>query len=146
VSPDGSIFIPAPESYALLPKPARRAFGTVDLTRAYALIPATPGEPFYASDEFGQTTWRFTPDQEGRLGQPERFAEEGEAGTAVDAEGNVYVCAGNVFVYARTGRLLGVIAVPERPSALVFAGADRRTLLVAARSSLYGVRVKVPGR
>jgi hypothetical protein len=145
VSPDGSVFIPAPESYTLLPKPGRRG-GTIDLARAYALIPARPGEPFYAADEFGQTTWRFTPGADGTLGAPERFAEEGEAGTAVDAAGNVYVCAGQVFVYDRTGRPLGIIEVPERPSALAFGGADRRTLLIAARSSLYAVTLQVAGR
>lgn len=145
VSTDGSVFIPAPESYAQLSQPGRRG-GTVDLARAYALIPARAGAPFYASDEFGQTTWRLTPGADGTLGAPERFAEEGEAGTAVDAAGNVYVCAGQVFVYDPAGRPLGVITVPERPSALAFAGADRRTLLIAARSSLYSVRTQVPGR
>lgn len=146
VSPDGSAFIPSPESYSLLPKPGRGRGGTVDLARTYALIPSRPGEPFYASDEFGQTTWRFTLGSDGTLGAPERFAEEGEAGTAVDADGNVYVCAGQVFVYDRTGKQLGVIEVPERPSALAFGGADRRTLFIAARSSLYAIRTKVPGR
>lgn len=145
VSPDGSAFIPAPESYPLLSKPGRRGWGTIDLARTYALIPAPPGAPFYAADEFGQTTWRFVPGPDGTLGAPERFAEEGEAGTAVDADGNVYVCAGQVFVYDRAGKPLGVIAVPERPGALVFGGADRRTLFIAARSSLYSLRMKIPG-
>jgi sugar lactone lactonase YvrE len=67
------------------------------------------------------------------------FAEEGEAGTAVDADGNVYVCAGNVFVYDRTGKQTDLIEVPERPSALAFGGKDRKTLFIAARSSLYTV-------
>lgn len=142
VSPDGSVFIPAPENYTTMPANRGRARGTIDVARAYAFGPAKPGAPFYVSDEFGQTTWRFTPDPDGRLTEPVKFAEEGEAGTAVDADGNVYVCAGHIFVYARDGRPLGVIAVPERPSALAFGGADGRTLLIAARSSLYGVRTK----
>jgi SMP-30/Gluconolactonase/LRE-like region len=147
LSLDGSAFIPSPESFSLLPKPGRgRGFGTIDLVRAYALVPAKAGEAVYLSDEFGQTTWRFTPGVDGTLGTPEYFAGEGEAGTAVDSEGNVYVCAGKIFVYDRTGKSLGVIDVPERPSALAFGGADKRTLFIAARSSLYEIQAKVPGR
>ncbi len=147
VSPDGSIFIPAPEAFSLLPTPGGPwRFGTVDLARAYALAPAKPGEPFYVADEFGQKTWRFAVEPDGTLTQPELFAEEGEAGVAVDAAGNVYVCAGHVFVYDANGRQIDRIEIPERPSALAFGGAERRTLLIAARSSLYGVPAKAAGR
>ena len=145
VSADGSIFIPAPESYAALTKPGRRG-GTIDVARAYALKPARPGQPFYGADEFGQTTWRFAPGPDGTLGAPELFAEEGECDTAVDTAGNVYVCAGQIFVYDSTGKSLGTIAVPERPSALAFGGEDGRTLFIAARSSLYAVRTVAPER
>lgn len=146
-SQNGSAFIPAPGSYSLLPKPGSgRGFGTVDLARAYALVPARLGEPVYLSDEFGQTTWRFIPEADGTLGNPRYFAGEGEAGTAVDADGNVYVCAGQIFVYDRTGKSLGVIEVPERPSALAFGGADRKTLFIAARSSLYSIRTAARDR
>ena len=59
-SPDGSVFIPAPESYPRLTQPRGGwGAGTIDLTRTYALAPARVGEPFYVSDEFGQKTWRF---------------------------------------------------------------------------------------
>jgi sugar lactone lactonase YvrE len=140
VSADGSAFIPAPESYAALTKPGRRG-GTIDVARAYALKPARAGQAFFGADEFGQTTWRFTADAEGVLTEPELFAEEGEADTAIDAEGNVYVCAGQIFVYDPQGRALGTIEVPERPSSVVFGGGDGRTLFIAARTSLYAVRL-----
>jgi hypothetical protein len=146
VSPDGSGFIPAPESFAQLPKPGRgRGSGTIDLVRTYALIPARAGEAIYVADEFGQTTWRFTAQADGSLTAPQLFAQEGEAGTAVDADGRVYVCAGQVFVYDRDGHPLGTIDVPERPSALVFGGAGGRTLFIAARTSLYAIRMLAPG-
>jgi len=140
VSADGSAFIPAPESYAALTKPGRRG-GTIDVARAYALKPVRAGQTFFGADEFGQTTWRFTAAADGSLGAPQLFAEEGEADTAVDAAGNVYVCAGQVFVYDAQGKPLGTIAVPERPASLVVGGKDSRTLFIAARSSLYAVRV-----
>jgi hypothetical protein len=139
VSPDGSVYIPAPEVFTQIPASGGRWLGTIDIVRAYAFGPARPGEPFYVSDEFGQTTWRFIPDADSKLGAPRLLAEEGEAGTAVDADGNVYVCAGQVFVYDPNGKQLDVIEVPERPSAVAFASADRRTLLIAARGSLYAL-------
>lgn len=140
VSPDRTVFVPAPENYAKLPTAGHAwGFGTIDLVRTYALAPARVGEPFYVSDEFGQTTWRFQVGPDGTLTEPHRFAEEGEAGTAVDPKGNVYVCAGHVFVYDRTGKQIDVIEVPERPGAVVFGGEDGRTLFIAARSSLYRV-------
>ena len=105
LSADGSVFIPAPESFTALGSPRRgRGYGTVDLARTYALASAKPGRPFYVSDEFGQKTWSFAVQADGTLGEPRLFAQEGEAGNAVDSEGDVFVCAGQVFVYDSTGR------------------------------------------
>jgi sugar lactone lactonase YvrE len=145
VSPDGTTFIPSAEK----PHDAgtnRMFFSTVDLTRAYGLAPATVGRRFFVADEFGQKTWSFSVNPDGSLGDPKLFAEEGEAGNAVDAKGNVYVCAGNIFVYDPTGKQIDLIEVPERPTSLAFGGRDRQTLFIAARSSLYAVRTRLPGQ
>ena len=123
VSPDGSIFIPK----------------SPDLVRAFSLRPALVGQPFYLADEFGQKTWCFKVHADGRLSDPELFAEEGELGVAVDAAGNVYVAAGAIFVYDPSGKQIDRIEVPERPACLVFGGGDRRMLYVTARSGLYRV-------
>ena len=148
LSPDGTAFLPASGGFKTLGRPGHPWWqaGTVDLVRAYQFVRAEPGLPFYVADEFGQKTWRFAVRADGSLADPQLFAEEGEAGIAVDAQGNVYVAAGQVFVYDPSGRLIDRIDVPERPSALVFGGGDRRTLFIAARSSLYAVRLKIAGR
>ena len=65
---------------------------------------------------------------------------------AVDSRGNVYIAAGQVQVYNPAGKLIDTIEVPERPLQLVFGGADHRTLFVPARTSLYSVRTRYPGR
>ena len=59
-----------------------------------------------------------------------------------DAHGNVYIAAGQIYVHAPSGELLGTIEVPERPLQLVFGGADHKTLFIAARTSLYAVRTR----
>jgi sugar lactone lactonase YvrE len=66
----------------------------------------------------------------------------GGEGLAVDANGNVYLAAGQIFVYSPEGKELGVIEVPERPTSLAFGGSDGKTLFITARTSLYSVRIR----
>ena len=142
VARDGTLFIPSPASFPKLTQPRGGwGAGTIDLARTYALAPARAGEWFYVADEFGQTTWRFRVQPDATLADPRRFAEEGEAGVTVDPQGNVYVCAGQVFVYDPSGKQIDLIEVPERPSAVALGGRNGRTLFIAARSSLYSVDI-----
>ncbi len=64
----------------------------------------------------------------------------------VDDEGDVYIAAGQVFVYSSSGDLIDTIEIPERPSQLLFGGTDGSTLFVLARSSLYAVQTIHRGR
>ena len=144
ISPDGATFIPATSDFK--PDDTKRRFSTIDLIRAYGLAAASTNRPFYVADEFGQKTWAFTVNPDGSLSNPKLLAEEGEVGVTADAEGNVYVAAGNIFVYDPSGKQIDLIEVPERPSGLVFGGKDRQTLFIAARSSLYAVRTKSKGQ
>jgi hypothetical protein len=43
-------------------------------------------------------------------------------------------------------QLIDTIEVPERPLQIAFGGADGRTLFIPARTSLYSVRLRHPGR
>jgi gluconolactonase len=49
-------------------------------------------------------------------------------------------------VFAPDGKRLGVIRTPEVPANCAFGGPDLRTLFLTARTSVYALRVKVPGR
>jgi sugar lactone lactonase YvrE len=91
-------------------------------------------------------TWSFLVNPDGSLSDPKKFCEEGEGSVTVDERGNVFVCAGNVFVYDNSGKRIGLIEVPDRPTSLAFGGGDRKTLFIAARSSLYAVRTKFKGQ
>ena len=83
---------------------------------------------------------------DGNLTDFKPFVQQGGEGVAVDAQGNVYLAAGHVYVYDPSGRLIETIETPERPTQLVFGGKDGRTLFIPARTSLYAVRTRVPGR
>ena len=59
-----------------------------------------------------------------------------------DSKGNVLVAAGQIYVYTPARKLIETIEVPERPLQLVLGGADRKTLFIPARTSLYAVRLR----
>ena len=98
------------------------------------------------SDEEEQKTYKSSPDQNGTLTGLKLFVNVGGESVTGDAEGNVYIAAGQIYVFNPSGKLVDTIEVPERPSQLLFGGADRKTLFIAARSSLYAVRLRFSGR
>jgi len=58
------------------------------------------------------------------------------------ARGNVYLAAGQILVFDPAGKQIDIIAVPQRPTCLIFGGPDRQTLFITARSSLYSVKTR----
>ena len=67
-------------------------------------------------------------------------------GMKVDSAGHLYVTSiGGIWVFDATGKALGVIAVPEQPANLAWGDGDWRTLYITARTSLYRLRLNVPG-
>ncbi len=68
-------------------------------------------------------------------------------GMKVDVEGRVYCTGpGGTWVFAPDGTRLGIIRTPEVPANLAFGGPDLKTLFFTARTSVYSMRVKVPGQ
>ncbi|WP_263418136.1 glycosyl hydrolase family 28-related protein [Terriglobus albidus] len=70
------------------------------------------------------------------------FAERGGTGIAQDAAGHVFIAAGQVYIYDATGKQIGVVEIPERPSSLAIGGADRKMLFIGARGGLYSLHLK----
>ena len=70
----------------------------------------------------------------------------GPDGMKVDREGRVYVAvAEGVWVYEPDGQLLGILAVPARPSNLAWYDPDGCALFLTAVDAVYRVRVRTPG-
>jgi gluconolactonase len=68
-------------------------------------------------------------------------------GMKVDVEGRVYCTGpGGTWVFAPDGKHLGTIRTPEFAANLAFGGPDLKTLLFTANTSIYTLRVKVPGQ
>jgi gluconolactonase len=67
-------------------------------------------------------------------------------GLKVDSIGRVYCTGpGGIWVFTPDGKRVGVIRWPEQAVNFAFGGPDLRTLLCCAHTSLYTLRVKVPG-
>ncbi len=67
-------------------------------------------------------------------------------GMKVDQQGNLYCTGpGGLWVIAPDGKWLGRLVLPELPANLAWGDADWKTLYITARTSLYRLRLAVPG-
>jgi len=74
----------------------------------------------------------------------------GGDGMVLDVEGNIYLTAGEgeaagVYIFNPEGKQLGFIHTPEIAGNCTFGGEDMRTLYIAASTSLYRIRLAIPG-
>lgn len=113
---------------------------------AYGFITALPGQRIYVVSGAENRTYAATVEPDGTLSGLQPFAERGGESVTVDAAGNVYIANGQVFVFDETGKPLGQIDVPERPTGLFFGGPERRTLFILTHHALYAVETRHPGR
>ena len=143
VSPDKSLFIPTNAPIVQ----GEPYFGTkwAPVLEAYGLVKGTEGKPFYATNEAEQRTYRGILNNDGSLSQIAPFVEQGGESLAQDAEGNVYLAAGQIFAYSPSAKLIGILDVPERPHDILFGDKDRKMLYLLSDHSLYAVRMKRAG-
>ena len=144
ISPDRTTFLPSDKNFVS----GELYYGSKlnSTLRAFGFGRAIAGQPFYVSDENGEKTYSGTVADDGTVSNLKLFVEQGGESVATDEKGNVYIAAGEVYVYDPSGKLIDTISVPERPSQLLFGGEGRHTLFVLARTSLYAVRIVNRGR
>jgi len=65
----------------------------------------------------------------------------------IDSAGNLYCCGpGGVHVFAADTRPLGVIRTPEVVANFTWGDDDLSSLFLTASTSLYRMKVRIPGR
>jgi gluconolactonase len=110
---------------------------------------------YVANTRWAQYIHAFELDASGRVLRRRIFAEMPSDddkngvpdGMKVDVEGRVYCTGpGGTWVFTPDGKRLGIIQTPEVPANLCFGGPDLRTLFFTARTSVYTLRVNVPGQ
>jgi gluconolactonase len=64
----------------------------------------------------------------------------------IDSAGNVYCTGpGGIHIFTPEAACLGVILVPERTANFAWGDDDFRSLYITASTSVYRIRVQVPG-
>ena len=83
----------------------------------------------------------------GRLFHDMALPEPGAPdGMKVDRKGNVYCTGpGGFWIFSPVGRCLAIIRPPELPANLAFGEADWKSLFLTARTSIFRIRLNVPG-
>ena len=136
IAPDGSI-----HQVALCEYPNGLAFSPDERTLYVANTRSTKYIHALEIDAAGRMTRRriFADMSEGdRPGIPD--------GLKVDSQGRVFCSGpGGVWVFTPEGRKIGVIEFPEQAVNFAFGGPDLKTLFCCAYTSVYTLRVKVPG-
>jgi len=130
------------------------------VTRVTDDIPATNGlafspdeKVFYANGSRDKYIRRYDVKQDGTLANSQMLIDmSGDPtpgitdGMKVDGKGNIYSTGpGGIWVIAPDGKHLGTIRTPETITNLAFGNADRKTLYITARPTIYKIRVNIPG-
>jgi gluconolactonase len=125
-----------------------------DLTRPNG-IAFSPGEKYlYVDSTEPKKIWmRYTVKPDGTLGEPKLLYDAtadtrpgAPDGMKVDVDGNIYSAGpGGVWIFSPAGKPLGTIVMPERVGNLTFGGPDRKTLYIAASTSIYRINVNIAG-
>jgi gluconolactonase len=72
--------------------------------------------------------------------------EDAIDGIKVDQSGNLYACGpGGIWVISALGEHLGTLRLPEAPHNLAWGDEDGRTLYITALTSVYRIRLQIPG-
>ncbi len=119
-------------------------------------IAFSPDEKFlYVDNSEPKKLWmRYRVNSEGAVSDPEVLFDAtsdkrdgAPDGMKVDTEGNLYSAGpGGIWIFSSAGKHIGTIDMPEKVGNLAWGGRERKTLYVAANSSLYRLRLEVAGQ
>ncbi len=117
-----------------------------DLSSPNGVVGTKDGRFLYVADYSGHKTWVYKVNDDGTLYDEKLFVPIGSDGMEIDEHGNVYLTGKGIFIVSPQGKKIGSIDVPNPPSNLCFGGKDGKTLFIAARDSLYSIRMNVKGQ
>ena len=125
-----------------------------DLSRPNG-IAFSPGEKFlYVDSTEPKKIWmRYAVLPDGTLADPKLLYDgtndSGNGapdGMKVDVQGNIYSAGpGGVVIISPDGKRLATLLIPERVANVAWGGTDRKTLYICASTSVYRVKLSIPG-
>jgi gluconolactonase len=130
----------------------------LDLEKPNGIALSPDGATLYVGSDTQAKVWKLPVEAAGAVGAPTLFIDGPKVpggfkvpdGICVDDTGDLYVANNDdavkaIVVFDSTGRSLGRIPLPFRPSNCTFGGADRRTLYVTTLHAVYALTVPTPG-
>jgi gluconolactonase len=132
--------------YYVTPDRERVVRVTHDLVKPNGVVGTADGKRLYVADAGAGHSYSYAIQADGTLADRKLAAADGSDGMKLDEKGNLYLTTDAVVVYSPAGEKIARIEVPERPSNLVFAGKDGRTLFITARTGIYAIRMQVKGQ
>jgi len=111
-------------------------------------IGGTPdGKILYVSDIGGRKTWKYDVQEDGSLKNKTLLCNVGSDGMTMDNQGNLYLTSGGIQVYDKNGNKIEQIPSPEnqQPANVAIGGKEHNLLFMAARTSVYTLKLKVKG-
>ncbi|HBO43895.1 MAG TPA: gluconolactonase [Planctomycetaceae bacterium] len=130
-----------------LPPDRKKLVRVIDnLVKPNGVIGTADGKRLFVADAGADKTYVYRIQPDGSLTDRKLFARIGSDGMTLDEKGNLYLTRDAVRVYDPDGTEVAVIEVPETPSNVCFGSADRKTLFITARTSLYSIRMTVQGQ
>ncbi|OWK30508.1 glycosyl hydrolase family 28-related protein [Sphingomonas mucosissima] len=139
VSADGSLVLPAFRTFQQGPADPT-GWRWSDTLQAHGFVSGKIGERVFVTNSSENKTYSGVVGAGGTLTDLKSFADRGGESVVQGPDGRVFVANGQVFAYARDGRALGRIDVPDRPLQLLYGGADGRTLYILTHHALYAAR------
>jgi gluconolactonase len=134
------------------PDPKRPVLLADDFDRPNGLCFSLDGRRLFVNDTARQHIRVFDVKGDGGLSGGRVWAAttgEGKGapdGMKIDSKGHVYCTGpGGIHVFSPEAVCLGVIHVPESVANFAWGDADHRTLYITASTSVYRIRVQVPG-
>lgn len=138
--------------YRLEPESRQLTLLTTDVPGCNGLCFSPDESLLYVNDTGARHIKVFDVQPDGTLANGRLFAtlvgdEPGNPdGMKVDVEGNVYCTGpGGIHAFDPDGTYLGRLRVPEHCSNLAWGDADWKSLYITARSSVYRIRLNIPG-
>lgn len=127
----------APDGVTIVPE-------AYDIGRSSALTPVMIGqrEPVYIANEMDKSTVQFSIGADGRLTEDKLICPYGQYSNTTDADGNIYVADGEIYVYNKFGKEQKRILIEERPISIVIGGKEKDILFVTTERSLYSVKIR----
>ena len=119
-----------------------------DLVRPNGILLTADNKTLYVMDNGTDEVFAYTVQPDGSLTEGRKLADvPGPDGLTMDVQGNLYITASTgIVVLSPEGEELTTIPVPEVPANCTFAGPEDRTLYITARTSLYSIRLNIPGQ